>query len=53
MQPEPITPKKKSTEPQLPHAKIMFCMVGTKQSVKDAGGGVHDAVIKRLQEAMQ
>ena len=27
-------------------------MVGTKQSLKDAGGGVHDAVISMLQEAM-
>ena len=32
-----------------PHAKILFCMVGTKQSLKDAGGGVHDAVISMLQ----
>ena len=41
IQSEPITPKKRSTEPPL-----------TKQSLKDAGGGVHDAVISMLQEAM-
>ena len=36
----------------LPNGQILFCMVGTKQSLKDAGGGVHDAVISMLQEAM-
>ena len=51
VQPELIMPNKKSTETPQPHAKILFCMVGTKQSLKDAGGGVHDAVISTLQEA--
>ena len=46
MQPEPITPKKKkSTETPTPHANILFFLVVTKQSLKDVGGGAHDAVI--------